>query len=224
MQVVMAKTSGPGPLFAGLALGQARCYGRAVRRGEQTVTASGSTDDEDARLMRALAKGDQTALSALYDRYSPLLLALGHRVLQNRRESEDLLHDVFLEAWRSAKDYDPTRGSVRAWLSMRMRSRALDRVRAQGRAKVVLSHDGEAPERPGTAELEASGKDHEKVRRALAALPAEQRQVLELGYFQGLTSAEIAEAAQIPIGTVKSRVARGLAQLRSQLVGEGGAS
>ncbi len=224
MMAVMAKTPGTVPLFAGLALGQARCYGRAVRREEQTVTASPTTIDDDARLMRALAKGDQAALSALYDRYSPLLLALGQRVLQNRREAEDLLHDVFLEAWRSAKDYDPTRGSVRAWLSMRMRSRALDRVRAQGRSKVVLTHDGDGPERAATHEPEASGRDHEKVRKALASLPEEQRQVLELGYFHGLTSAEIAAEAKIPIGTVKSRVARGLAQLRAQLVEEGGAS
>jgi RNA polymerase sigma-70 factor, ECF subfamily len=208
------------PRGPGLAPGRSRCYVRAMRRAEGFVTPLTTSDDDDARLMRALAKGDQSALAQIYDRYAPLLMALGQRVLQNRREAEDLLHDVFLEAWRCAKDYDPTRGTVRAWLSMRMRSRALDRVRAQGRARVVLSSDPEGPDAVTHDDDLGSGADHAKIRKAIAALPAEQRQVLELGYFHGLTSAEIATEAKIPIGTVKSRVARGLASLRSQILDE----
>lgn len=181
-------------------------------------------DDADVALMRALARGDSASLSALYDKYGALMLAVGQRVLGSSREAEDLLHDVFMEAWRHASDYDRSRGSVRAWLLMRMRSRALDRRRAQSRSKVVLADDGTLPEvEPVGAEDPALAPDRAVVRKALAALPEDQRVVLELGYFEGLTSSEIAAEVNIPVGTVKSRVARGLAQLRAHLSGgEGG--
>jgi RNA polymerase sigma-70 factor (ECF subfamily) len=174
-----------------------------------------STDD--AALIARLARGDRAALAELYDRYAPPLLAVARRMLGSGREAEDLLHDVFLEAWRSAHDYDPVRGSVRAWLVMRCRSRALDRMRATSRAKVVLSERGEMPERLEPAPDLTLRRDQEKALAALAALAPEQRQVLELAYFSGLSAAEIAEALDIPIGTVKSRTARGLAQLRQGL-------
>src|SRR5215213_683231 len=84
------------------------------------------TDDQDAALVLAMAGGDQTALAELYDRYAFLLLGIAIRIVRDRREAEDLLHDVFLEVWRSAKDFDGARGRVRTWLIIRMRSRALD--------------------------------------------------------------------------------------------------
>jgi RNA polymerase sigma-70 factor (ECF subfamily) len=149
-------------------------------------------------------------------------LAIGRRILGDRREAEDLLHDVFIEVWRQAADYDESRGTVRAWLLMRMRSRALDRRKAAAFSKradlpapdaiaaaVGDSHSGEDPE---------LGADRDAVRRALAELPAEQRQVLELGYFEGLSSSEIAERVRAPIGTVKSRVAAALTKLRQGLM------
>jgi RNA polymerase sigma factor (sigma-70 family) len=83
-------------------------------------------DDDDIALMTAMANGDRAALAALYDRHAPTLLALGLRIVKHRGEAEDLLHDVFLEAWRNAKSYDLNRGRVRTWLVIRMRSRALD--------------------------------------------------------------------------------------------------
>ena len=170
--------------------------------------------DEDHACLLALARGDLTALARLYDQYGGLLMAVGMRILSDRREVEDLLHDVFMEVWRQAKTYDAARGSVRAWLAMRMRSRALDRVRAAGRSKVVLFDGPEAPDRPDDGADPSENLDGKTVRAALAALPDEQRAVLELGYFGGLSSSEIATELGIPIGTVKSRVARGLAQLR----------
>lgn len=170
--------------------------------------------DEDHACLLALARGDQKALAQLYDRYGGLLMAVGVRILADRREVEDLLHDVFMEVWRQAKTYNPARGSVRAWLALRMRSRALDRVRAAGRSKVVLSDAPEAPDWPAEGSDPAERVDGRTVRAALAELPDEQRAVLELGYFGGLSSSEIAAELGIPIGTVKSRVARGLAQLR----------
>src|SRR5215207_4970336 len=89
---------------------------------------SNRDDDDavDAALVAAMARGDRDALSQLYERHSGLLLGLAMRIVRDRREAEDLLHDVFLEAWRSAKDFDPKRGRARTWLAIRMRSRALD--------------------------------------------------------------------------------------------------
>ena len=172
-------------------------------------------------LVRAIADGDRGALAELYDRYSPALMAVGCRVLGDPRESEDLLHDVFLEVWRQAADYDEQRGSVRAWLLMRMRSRALDRRKAAGFARVVSIEERKIDEPSAAGEDPALGPDRERLKRALAELPVEQRQVLELGYFEGLSSSEIAERIAAPIGTVKSRVAAALGKLRATL---GGAS
>jgi RNA polymerase sigma-70 factor (ECF subfamily) len=175
-------------------------------------------DKGDVSLIRGAAEGDRDCLAALYDRYAPALLAIGRRILGDRREAEDLLHDVFIEVWRQAGDYDEGRGSVRAWLLMRMRSRALDRRKSAALSKRA---DLPAPEMVADAlgdahggEDPALGPDRQAVRQALAQLPAEQRQVLELGYFEGLSSSEIAERVRAPIGTVKSRVAAALSKLR----------
>jgi RNA polymerase sigma-70 factor (ECF subfamily) len=169
------------------------------------------SDQGDAELLNGLLAGDRDCLAALYDRHASVLLALGRRILGDRREAEDLLHDVFLEAWHKALDYDEQRGTVRAWLLMRMRSRALDRRKA-----AVFSRRADAPPDDVVGQEDPSlTPDRERVRRALNDLPLEQRQVLELGYFEGLSSSEIAARLQAPIGTVKSRVAAALAKLRA---------
>jgi RNA polymerase sigma-70 factor (ECF subfamily) len=168
--------------------------------------------DED--LVTAIAADDRRALAALYDRHAPSMLAIAVRLLGDRREAEDLLHDVFVEVQRQARTFDPCRGTVRTWLLVRLRSRALDRRRAVGVARAAseqLAPGDEACDEDGLA------PDRARVLRALAALPDEQRRVLELGYFEGLSSAEIAEQLAVPIGTVKSRVAAAMAKLRSAL-------
>lgn len=172
-------------------------------------------DHEDVLLVRAIAGGDRQALAALYDRYASILLALALRIIRDRREAEDLLHDVFLEVWRSAKDYDLTRGRVRTWLIIRMRSRALDVTKS---ARVSRrSGDAEIIERmPADADV-AGAPDRQRVRAALAELSAEQRQVLELAYFEGQSCSEISDRIGIPIGTVKSRLAAALGKLRQTL-------
>lgn len=177
-----------------------------------------AVEANDAALVGAMARGSAEALGALYDRYAALLLALVERVAARGPEAEDLVHDVFLEAWRRAADYDPTRGSVKSWLLLRARSRALDyrksaRVarRAGGSDRALLEELSD-----GTAEP-SLGPDQSRVRSVLSALPSEQRAVLQLGYFEGLSSSEIAERLGIPLGTVKSRVAAGLANLRQSL-------
>lgn len=173
-------------------------------------------EEDDGALVAATAAGDRAALARLYDRYGSAMLAVGQRVLGNRREAEDLLHDVFLEVWRQAGTYDRSRGTVRTWLLLRMRSRAVDRQRAAGPR---LRAEGALPYQiaPSGDEDPALGPDRKRVRRALESLPLEQRAVLELGYFEGLSSSEIAARVSIPIGTVKSRVATALSRLRADL-------
>jgi len=177
-----------------------------------------SIDLEDARLISAMSQGDRSALATLYDRYSALLLAVATRILGERREAEDLVHDVLLEVWRQCADYDGSRGSVRAWMLVRLRSRALDRKKSVGATRVIAVDPEKLNEqREVLNEDPAFAPDRTAIRRALAALPEDQRTVLELGYFEGLSSSEIAARIDAPIGTVKSRVAAALAKLRAGL-------
>lgn len=185
---------------------------------------TGSGDDErgissDADLVSAVTRGDRRALARLYDLHASLLLTLGLRILGDRTAAEDVLHDVFLEAWHRAADFDPARGSVRAWLVTRMRSRALDR-RATGARQARLAE--EAGRQPVADEPQRSGElaaplDGPKLRLQMSAMPGELYLVLELAYFEGLSSSEIAERLHIPTGTVKSRMARAMSALRSRL-------
>jgi len=172
-------------------------------------------DAGDADLVLAVARGERHALAALYDRYGPTMLALALRIVRDKREAEDLLHDVFLEVWRTAKDYDPVRGRVRTWLCIRMRSRALDRQKS---ARISRKSGDESVLERVAVDPDVDGSpDRARLRLALADLPPEQRRVLELGYFEGLSCSEIAERIAAPIGTVKSRVAAALAKLRLAL-------
>ncbi|MEZ4233378.1 MAG: sigma-70 family RNA polymerase sigma factor [Polyangiaceae bacterium] len=182
-------------------------------------TTSSSAPDletlEDAQLIRAAANGQRRALAALYDRHAPSMLALALRVLAQRQEAEDLVHDVFLEAWKRAADYDANRGSVRAWLLLRTRSRALDRKKSV-RVKRSVSLESESLPETGRRGADTA-PDQARLRQVLLELPSEQREVLVLGYFEGLSSTEISSHMGIPIGTVKSRVAAALAKLRGVL-------
>ena len=174
--------------------------------------------DEDIDVLRRVAAGEKDALGVLYDRHAGVMLALGVRVIGVRREAEDLLHDVFLEAWRHAGDYDPRRGSVKTWLLLRMRSRCLDRVRSHGFSRTdALEVE---PMRSGVSERAdwvERNIDGARAKALLDSLPAGQREVLELGYFQGLSFSEIAATLDIPIGTVKSRVSAAMVKLRADL-------
>ncbi|MBI2394661.1 MAG: sigma-70 family RNA polymerase sigma factor [Deltaproteobacteria bacterium] len=170
------------------------------------------THEDDAHLVSAMGEGDRDALARLYDRHAPALRVKAARLLGDRRDAEDLVHDVMLEVHRHASDYDDARGSVRAWMLTRLRSRALDRLK---RATRVTSVDpARLFEVPCDEDASASA-DRSRVLRALAALPDAQRVVLELTYFDGCSSSEIAARVAAPIGTVKSRVAAGLARLRA---------
>jgi RNA polymerase sigma-70 factor (ECF subfamily) len=205
----------------GLFGGRPRCYGGPVLTdGEPGAPGGAGGPAVDATLMAAVARGDRDALAALYDRHADVVLALIQRIVRDGHLAEDLLHDVFLEAWHHAGAYDPGRGSVRTWLMIRARSRALDRRGKLARDAEVAVRAGREPGRTASAEADVIGIDGARLRRLAAGLDAELVRVIELGYFEGLSSTEMAEALQIPVGTVKSRMARALATLRAAFGGE----
>ena len=144
------------------------------------------------------------------------MLALARRILGNQADAEDLVHDVFIEAWRHAADYDAERGTVKAWLVLRTRSRAVDIRRSA--ARTMVDYDSrELARLCGWSEDAALAPDRQRVRQLLRSLPKEQSDVLLLGYFEGLSSTEIAERISAPVGTVKSRIAAALSRLRATL-------
>ena len=173
----------------------------------------------DSDLLRAVARGDESALADLYDRYRLILFSLTFRILHDRAEAEDTLQDVFLQIWRRAKDFDENRGRAFSWLVTIARSRALDRLRALGsRARV----DQQAVENAGSEVPDANSDAQQSeeaaiVRRALAELSEDQRQALFLAYFQGMTQTEIANYLNKPLGTVKTRMRSGMIKLRELL-------
>lgn len=171
---------------------------------------------EDADLMAALVGGERQALSELYDRHANVLLSLSVRLVGIQAQAEELVHDVFIEAWHHARDFDATRGSVRAWLLTRTRSRALDRRAAQSR-QTQLAQRAHVETTAVAAATQTAAVDAGRVRRGLGQLASDLVAVVELAYFDGLSATEIAGILQIPVGTVKSRLARALAELREDL-------
>jgi RNA polymerase sigma-70 factor (ECF subfamily) len=200
---------------------EGRWYGSALVNGDRDRSSNDAAADE--ALVRAIANGDTSALSTLYDRHAPIMLGLARRIVGGKPEAEDIVHDVFVEAWRRAADYDEHRGSVKAWLLLRTRSRAIDFRKSAGVARTVPTGDGawlSALADPRADDSEAP--DRARLRRVLGSLNGEQQEVLLLGYFEGLSSSEIASKVGIPLGTVKSRVAAALSALRAVLGERGG--
>lgn len=178
----------------------------------------------DEELIRRLAEGDVSAVEILYDRYAPILFPLALRILRDRAEAEDLVHDAFVVVTERAHQYARERGTVAAWLITLVRNLTIDRTRRRDRrgalAREVVSFEPMDPV-PSPEALAAHRSTQGKVSRALASLPAVQRGTLLLAFFEGLTYPEIAERESVPIGTVKSRAARAIASLRTALVREG---
>jgi RNA polymerase sigma-70 factor, ECF subfamily len=204
-------------------LGALRWPGHGARMvGEEVTTGvvSHASRLGDEALVLAVARGDRLAMAALYDRYAALLLAVATRIVGNRVQAEDLLHDVLLEAWHRAGEYDPERGTVRAWLVTRVRSRALDdRIGCARRAELVRSKLPSFDETAHAA-CDDSAADGDHVRREVACLPRDLELVIDLAYFEGLSAVEIGVRLKIPAGTVKSRLARAMALLRRHFLGQ----
>ncbi len=181
----------------------------------------------DRSLIERIASGDERALGDLYDRHGRMTYALAFAIVRERADAEEVVVDAFGQAWRTAPQFDPARGTVAAWLATITRTRALDLLRARGRRARAVERaargdvDGLAVPLGGVAvapdremeQREASGL----VRRSLAELPEAQRRVIELAYFGGLTQNEIATELQEPLGTVKTRMRAGMEKLRGSL-------
>jgi len=158
-------------------------------------------------------------LAELYDRHAPQMLAVALRILKTRNDAEDLIHDVFLEIWRKAGDFDRARGTVLNWILIRVRSRAIDRLRALASSRKFFStdeyHETEYEQTSPAPDQLAEWNDD--ARRAIDSLSEPQYNVIVLSYFEGLTYAEIAQRCQIPVGTVKSRLSTAIKHLRNTL-------
>lgn len=181
----------------------------------------GTRNEELAALIRSLAGGDQSAMTTLYDSTSRLIYGLVLRILNEASTAEEVLLDVYTQVWRQASHYDATRGAPLAWLTTIARSRAIDRLRSG-------SHERQFKQPLETAEMStatgASAEDftvasemQKLVREALDTLPPEQREVIELAYYGGLSHSEIAVKLGQPLGTIKTRTRLGMMKLREAL-------
>jgi RNA polymerase sigma-70 factor, ECF subfamily len=178
----------------------------------------------DGELLALVVDGDADAMGKLYDRYATTLFPIALRIVRDRSEAEDVLHDAFVAVSERARQYVPERGSVIAWLVTLTRNLSIDRARRRERRGAV-TRDVLPYEPPASARdperLTSDAVEREKVRHALASLPEAQRQTLEIAFFEGLTYAEIASRENVPLGTVKSRAARALSALKDALAAEG---
>ncbi len=179
---------------------------------------------DDFDLMTGIAQGDRQAFAQLYDRFSAILYSTALRVLNDAKEAEDVLQDVFIQIWDRARQYDASLGKPLNWAITLTRNKAIDRLRSlKRRFKLADDVAGQAPQttasssQPGDDAV--AGEETALVRSAVGGLPADQRKAIELAFFGGLTQQEISESLGEPLGTVKARIRRGLLKLRSALEG-----
>jgi RNA polymerase sigma-70 factor, ECF subfamily len=175
-------------------------------------------DLPDEQVMSLLEDGELSAFEMIFDRHGSVAYSLAYRVCGRPAVAEEIVQEAFLSLWRCRAYYDPARGSVRSWLLRSVHNRAVDarrRVRAGGGD--LAPEPGVADGQPGpelTESLVLGREEARRVRRALDDLPNEQRHVIELAYFAGLTHVEIAQRLELPMGTVKGRMRLGLQKLR----------
>lgn len=173
----------------------------------------------DEALVALAARSEETALAELYDRYARPAYALAHRILRDGGLAEDAVQEAFLTAWRRATTFVPERGRASTWLLTLVHRRAVDLVRREQRHRVdPLERDDVTPVDDRSAEDSAWLRlERERVQSALARLPDQQREVLELAYYGGFTQAQLAERLGRPLGTIKSQMFSALSSLRTQL-------
>jgi RNA polymerase sigma-70 factor (ECF subfamily) len=188
------------------------------------VARSALSTDADAAwkgYIERCAAGDQSALAQLYDESSSLVFSLAFRVLGDRADAEEITSDVYAQVWRQAATYDPSRGKASTWLATLVRSRAIDRLRSRG-ARDKYEIPDVRLESIGTGQTSPERETEFAQRRrrvvsALATLSEEQREVIQLAFFSGLTHSELADRLGQPLGTVKTRIRLGMLKLREQL-------
>jgi RNA polymerase sigma-70 factor (ECF subfamily) len=174
----------------------------------------------DAALMRAFSEREPSAAGELYDRFASRVYGLGIVMLGGDAAAQDLVQDTFVKLWRSASRYDPARGKLETWVLLVARSLAIDSLRRRVLEARVLERNGpprEVSEEPGPDQLAETADMSERARQAMSTLSDGQRAALQLAYFGGKTSAEVAELEGIPLGTAKTRIRTALLKLRDAL-------
>lgn len=181
----------------------------------------------DLELLAGIESGDRDALGALYDRYGRRVFALAARVLNDPIASEEVTQDVFMSVWRRGSSYSPEKGKFTTWLFSIAHNRTIDELRRRRRDlnrnnDDIEDHLAIESGEISPADAAVAQSEYAQVREALDVLPVEQRLVIELSYFKGLTQAEIAERTGQPLGTVKTRMRLALKKLRTALGDEDG--
>jgi RNA polymerase sigma-70 factor, ECF subfamily len=175
----------------------------------------------DEELMELVDAGETRAFEVIFDRHGRAGYSLAYRMCGRRALAEDIVQDAFLSLWRSGSGYDRARGSVRSWVLGAVHNRAIDALRRTGaKSGRDVSDEGiaERLKAPETTDAEVLRRDEaRRVRSALTELPPDQRQVIELAYFGGLSHSQIADVLELPPGTVKGRMRLGLTKMRSAL-------
>jgi len=187
--------------------------------GEWPTTGDRPTDSE---LMQRMAAGDETALAELYDRHGRLVMGVALAVVGDRAIAEEVTLDVFLCGWQNAAAYNPALSKVPTWLTRLARNRAIDRLRREAvhPAGHSVAFSDALPTGRLVNSLESAvdlALERQRVRAAVASLPAEQRQALALAFFQGYSHSEIAGLLEQSLGTVKGRIRGGMVRLRELL-------
>jgi RNA polymerase sigma-70 factor, ECF subfamily len=173
--------------------------------------------------MRAFAAGDRQAAERLYDRFAPRVYGLGLVMLGNEASAEDLVQDTFVKMFRNAGRYDAARGALDTWVLLMARNLAIDSIRRrviEARTLETTRHRGEAADEPGPEDAAETQDLVDRARRAMSDLSDGERAALELAYFGGKTSAEVAELEGVPLGTAKTRIRTALLKLRRSLEAE----
>lgn len=196
------------------------------RKGISTATGTNTSAQTgvptDAELLTAMAQKQDWALAALYDRYAATLYSLASKILSESAMAQDVVHEAFLTAWRKAAMYAESRGNVATWLIVLCRNLAIDQYRAKmrlasRRVELESAADYLISQEDDPAAAAVMSDDVRQLREALTKLPVEQKQVIDMAYFQGMSQMEIAAASQIPLGTVKTRTRQALLRLREAL-------
>ena len=188
-----------------------------------TMLNQAQRDEEDVALLRRIVQGEESAFAELYDRYAQLLYSLSMRILRSVDEVEDTVQEIFIRIWKEAGTYDASKGTVYTWLVTMMHHRSIERLRSKEFRNSIqqldvstlkLSSDSPSSNpHPQTIK----GEHRQIIIRTLKQLNIDQQQVLALAYYEGYTQSEIAEKLEVPPGTVKSRMRKGMLTMRSRL-------
>ena len=194
---------------------------------ETATTLLVQPDQTDEQLISAICTGNEAAIETLYERYHRFAYVLAYRILRDPVAAEDIVQDAFLSIWRKASSYQAQTGSVQSWIQAIVRNRSIDKIRASAHrdyqwSPLQVENDQDPPsEEPDVWEQAWQSEQHRIIYEVMEQIPEEQRKVIELAYFGGLTHAEIAEQYEIPLGTVKGRMRLGLQKMKSLLAERG---